>query len=134
MRWPTIIALSGLLAVGLVSFVLVRNEQGYGAGFLVTQQNAQRRLTPADVNRAIRLVRDPTTQAAAQRASCRSLGSGALRNPWRCLISYPAGKKIRWTVHISLSGLYTGYDQVLIERGRITPSAGSVSGCCVAVP
>ena len=122
-----------LLAVGLVSFVFVRSNQGAG-DLLVTAQRQAPALTGAAVARVVRTAPDPSTNARGRSARCVPLGHGELRNPWRCVISYPSGRRIQWTVRLRVSGSYTGDDQVVQYQGRASPEPGEITGCCVAVP
>ena len=122
-----------LLAVGLVSFVFVRSRQGSG-DLLVAAQHQAPALTGAAVASVVRAAPEPTTTARGRSARCVALGHGELRNPWRCVIFYPSGHRIQYTVRLRLSGSYTGDHQVVRYQGRTFSAAGEITGCCVAVP
>jgi hypothetical protein len=122
-----------LLAVGLVSFVLVRGQQGEGATLVARQQHAQA-LTPSAVAGVVRLAPDPVTGARGLRANCMALGSGELRNPWRCTIGYRSGRVIRYLVTLYPSGSYSGDQEIVHYEGRTYPDTGTITGCCVAIP
>lgn len=122
-----------LLAVGLVSFVVVRSQQGEGAALAARQQSAQA-LTPHAVERVVRVAPDPVTGKGGLSASCSSLGSGELRNPWRCTIHYRSGRVIRYRVVIHADGSFRGDQEILSFQGRTHPDTGQVSGCCITIP
>jgi hypothetical protein len=135
-RFPRLAAavlLVPLLAVAVVSFVFIRVHSGDGANLLGRQQQSQA-LTPASVARVVRVAPDPVTNQPGRSASCASLGSGLLRNPWRCTISYPSGRRIEYLVTITASGSYTGEHEIIYYQGRRTPDSGEIRGCCIAVP
>lgn len=125
--------LTPLLVVGLVSFLYVRSNQGDGGTLIARQQQAQA-LTPAAVARVVRAAPDPVTRAPGVRATCTSLGTGELLNPWRCTISYASGRRIRYRVTLSASGSYTGDHEILTYHGETHPDTGVISGCCLGVP
>ena len=122
-----------LLAVGVVSFVFVRSNQSSG-GLLVAAQRQAPALTAAAVDRVVRAAPEPTTHARARSARCLPGGSGELHNPWRCLLAYPSGRRIQWTLWLRPSGSYTGSDQVVHYQGQTFAASGEITGCCVAVP
>jgi hypothetical protein len=122
-----------LLAVGLVSFVVVRTQQGEGGGLVVLQQHA-RTLTPEAVARVVRFAPDPLSGARGLRASCVARGSGDLHNPWSCTISYPSGRVINYRIMLTANGSYSGDDQIGYYHGRRYKNPGQITGCCVAIP
>lgn len=122
-----------LLAVGLVSFVIVRSQQGEGASLIARQQQAEA-LTPAKLAAIVRTAPESTRGAHGRRASCMPLGSGELHNPWRCTIHYRDGKVIEYRVILNANGSYTGDQQVVHHQGRTWTSSGQIRGCCVTVP
>jgi hypothetical protein len=121
------------LAVGLVSFVIVRSQQGQG-GTLVARQQSAEALTPAKVAAVVRVAPDPVTNAAGLSARCSSLGSGELHNPWRCTISYRSGRVIQYTVTLHANGAYVGGQEIVHYKGRTYSDTGKINGCCVVVP
>jgi hypothetical protein len=122
-----------LLTVGLVSFVYVRSKQSSGDVLVAAQRQAQA-LTAAAVASVVKAAPEPTTNARGHSARCVALGHGELRNPWRCVISYPSGRRIQYTVRLRVGGSYVGSDQVVDYQGRTFSAAGEITGCCVAVP
>ncbi|MDQ6836645.1 MAG: hypothetical protein M3016_10715 [Actinomycetota bacterium] len=122
-----------LALLGLVSFIYTRVNQQAGASLLVRQEQTQA-LTGSTVGAVVRLAPDPVTNAPGLAARCHPEGGGALMNPWRCVIAYRSRKRIQYTVTIQPDGSYTGDHQVLSYRGRTGPTAGSIRGCCIALP
>jgi hypothetical protein len=122
-----------LLAVGLVSFFIVRSQQGEGATLIARQQQAEA-LTPAKVARVVRSAPDPVTGAKGRRAACSPLGSGELHNPWRCTISYHSGRVIQYRVILHADGSYTGDDEIVHYQGSTHSDTGEIRGCCVVIP
>jgi hypothetical protein len=125
-----------LLAVAFVSFVFVRTHQGDSGTLVARQQHAQA-LTPANVAKAVRAAPDPVaepTHTRGVRASCASLGTGALLNPWRCSIRYPSGRLIEYQVTIHADGSYVGDHELVRYRGQRYGDTGVITGCCVSLP
>jgi hypothetical protein len=133
MKPSGLIILALLLVLGVTSFLFVRIEAGKGGTFVLAQQNAQR-LTAAGVDRVVRTAPENSGGRRGLRASCVSGGHVGLRNPWRCLITYPGGLRLRYSVQIRLNGSYLGTDQVVYRNGQVTRGDGQISGCCVTVP
>jgi hypothetical protein len=132
-RTATLPLLIALLAVGLVSFVLIRSQREGGAAVIARQHDAEA-LRPASVAAVVRLAPDSTTHAPGKRASCKAVGSGELLNPWRCAITYPSGRVNQYRVTINADGSYSGDHQVGRYRGRRYTSPGRISGCCIVIP
>ncbi len=122
-----------LLAVGLVSFVIVRSQQGQGATLMARQQQAEA-LTPAKVEAVVRVAPDPVTNKPGRKATCVPLGSGELHNPWRCTIGYASGRVIQYRVTLHANGGYFGDQELVHYQGRTYADTGQISGCCVVVP
>lgn len=122
-----------LLAVGLVSFVIVRSQQGEGATLAARQRSAQA-LTPASLARVVRVAPESSNGPGGKEATCTPLGSGELHNPWKCVIRYRDGHLIQYRITVAASGSYTGDDQVARVNGRTTSGPGTIQGCCVVVP
>jgi hypothetical protein len=122
-----------LLAVGLVSFVIVRSQQGQGGTLIARQQQAEA-LTPAKVAAVVRVAPDPGTNRAGRAARCTPLGSGELHNPWRCVISYRSGRVIQYTVTLHADGSYIGDQEIVHYQGRTHADTGQINGCCVVIP
>jgi hypothetical protein len=122
-----------LAAIALVSFVIVRSQQGSGAAVIARQQQAQA-LTPAKVAGVVREAPDAANGPKGLSATCVPLGAGVLRNPWRCRIAYPHGLADQYSVTINTDGTYTGADQIIYADRRSSHSDGEINGCCVPVP
>ena len=125
--------LASLLAVALASLVVVRTQSQGGAGLIARQREAGV-LTPSAVASVVRAAPDPVTRARGRRAVCAALGSGELQNPWRCTISYPSGRVIRYRVTINAGGSYSGDQEIVRYRGRTHRDTGQITGCCIAIP
>jgi hypothetical protein len=128
-----IVLLVPLLAVGIVSFVIVRSQQGQGAALIARQQGAEA-LTPAKVAGLVRLAPASVAGEPGRSATCVPLGSGELHNPWRCTIDYRSGRVIHYRVTLNADGSYTGDHQIVRYRGRTSRGTGAISGCCVVIP
>src|SRR5689334_18156569 len=109
-----------LLVVAVVSFVWVRGNAGDGDTLVIRQQHDQS-LTPQSVAAVVRAAPDPVTRRRGLAARCSSLGSGALRNPWRCSIRYRSGRDIQYRLTIHADGSYTGGDEIVRFHGRTHP-------------
>jgi hypothetical protein len=126
--------LAALLAVALVSFVVIRSQQGSGSQ-IIYQQGSNERLTADDVSRVVRVARSPGVKGAATGISCRPGTQGLLRNPWSCTLDYPAHERISWVIQILPNGHYVGVGQTVYEPGKAPQHFGGViTGCCIAVP
>jgi hypothetical protein len=132
-RLKLVLLLLPLFAVGLVSLVMVRTQQGQGSTLIARQQQAEA-LTPAKVAAVVRVAPDPATNKPGKSATCVPLGPGELHNPWRCEISYRSGRAIQYTVTLSANGSYTGDQQIVHYRDRTSSGTGQITGCCVVVP
>lgn len=122
-----------LLAVALVSFVIVRSQQGAGAT-LAARQRIVEALTPAALDALVRLAPETNGGPGGRSATCIPRGSGELHNPWSCRIRYPDGRLVQYQVTVNANGSFAGNDQVVFYRGQTTRSSGTISGCCTAVP
>jgi hypothetical protein len=125
--------LAPFLAIGVVSFAIVRSQHAEGSAVIAHQQEAQR-LTGATVAAVVKAAPDPFSGKQAVQTICVPLGAGALRNPWRCMLRYADRREVQFRVVVSADGHYVGNDQVVLEPGPPRPAAGSVTGCCVNVP
>jgi protein-tyrosine phosphatase len=126
--------LTAIAAIAVLSFILVRGQQGSGAQ-LAAQQSSSGVLNRAAVDRVLKAAPNGTTGRRAVSARCVPHGKGVLRNPWQCRLTYPGGQQIGWQVSILLSGAYLGYDQLVYGKGTAPRrSRGTITGCCIAVP
>jgi hypothetical protein len=121
-----------LLALAVVSFVFVRGESGWGQGLITLQHQAQV-LTTSGVDRVVRFAPDPVENKAAASAVCRSLGSGALRNPWSCVLRYRSGRVIQYRVRLAANGTYFGDQEIIQFHGVRSRDTGTIRGCCVTI-
>lgn len=122
-----------LLAVGVVSFIIVRSQQGEGATLAVRQQSAEA-LTASAVERVVQVAPESVNGASGRSAHCVRGRRGELHNPWQCTIRYADGKTVGYRVTINADGSYAGDDQVVIFQGRRSSTPGQISGCCIAIP
>jgi hypothetical protein len=133
LRASRALMLAALLAAALVSFVIVRAQQGSG-NEIVSQQGSER-LTTQDVSRVVGVARSPAAHGPAHGATCTAGSQGLLRNPWNCTIRYSAGQRISWVIQILPSGHYVGVAQTILDPGKPAQHvAGAITGCCIAVP
>ncbi len=122
-----------LLAVGVVSFVMVRSQQGEGTTLAARQQSAEV-LTPAAVEKVVQVAPESVHGAGGRSAQCAPGGRGELHNPWQCIIRYADGKVIGYRVTINADGSYAGDDQLVTYRGRTVSAPARISGCCIVIP
>lgn len=131
-RALTVALVVPLLAVGLVSFFMVRDQQGGGAVVSVDQRVGQ--LTLAGVDRVIRNAPDPIGHEPAIAVRCVPAGTGDLENPWDCVLRYPTGRIIEYAVTINSNGSYVGDHQVVLAPPPAYAAPGTIRGCCISVP
>lgn len=113
--------LAGLLGAGVT--LAVREAD---PAFEFRQRNPSR-IEPSELANLIARAKEPVARpgrVAGTRATCRSRGTGDLKNPWICRVRYPNGHRMRFRVELGLRGDYRGIN----DRGD-----GIVSGCCVTV-
>ena len=128
-----LLLLAPLLTVAVVSLVVVRTQAQGGAG-LIARQRAAGVLTPGAVANVVRAAPDPVTRRGGRKAVCAALGSGELRNPWRCTVTYASGRLIQYRVTIRAGGSYSGDQEIVRFRGRTYRDTGQITGCCIAIP
>lgn len=121
-----------ILIVGIVGFVVIRNQQGQGVTVVGHQQ--VQFLTPAAVDEVLRNSPDPIGKERASLVSCNPTGSGALRDPWFCVLRFPTGHVIEYSVTINADGSYVGADQFVVVPAPPHRAPGTIDGCCVPVP
>jgi hypothetical protein len=132
-RLSRVVVLTPLVAVAILSFVIVRAQHGSGATVLAQQRYSQR-LTASNVAQAVRSAPDPKSHQDAIRTNCVPRGAGALKNPWRCQLTYANRDRLQYTVTIFGNGSYEGTNQIVLGPGPREPAAGSISGCCINIP
>ena len=119
-----LVILGAALAAGLAGTAVALGGRGADSAFLHRQENPVR-VRAAEVERVVRTAPDPATGTGeGLRAMCRPRGSGTLRNPWSCTVSYSAGRRVRLTVRIRDDGRYVGR----------YAGGGIAEGCCIKVP
>ena len=121
-----VLVVAPLLVAGLAGTVVALAGRGAEEAFVHAQRTAQR-LETTDVERVVRTAGEPVRgpHPPGIRARCRSLGSGDLRNPWRCTVTYRSGRRARYEVQLKADGSYVG---------RHIDGTGVATGCCVALP
>jgi hypothetical protein len=131
MRRPALLV-ALVLAVGVAGAVVALKSREGNAQLIAQQQE----LLPVDgsaLQRLILTTNDPRPGygGRARGARCVSTASGALRNPWTCVVRYPRLPRVRYVVVVDADRSIQGYGQ---PEGR--PLAGSLSlrGCCVGGP
>src|SRR5215210_1399758 len=108
LRPRQIVVLAFALATGLTGSVVALSAAGGDSEFLFEQRNPPP-LRPADVERVVRTAPDPAVGSGEGRsATCTPRGSGPLKNPWACVVTYDSGRKARLTVRITSDGSYVG--------------------------
>lgn len=124
LRTREIVALAAVLGAGLAGTAVALGSRGADEQFLQDQKNPPK-LRAADVERVVKTAPDPATgKGGGVAATCKSRGSGELKNPWTCVVRYPSGKRVRIAVRIQQDGYYSGR----YEGG------GAATGCCIDVP
>jgi hypothetical protein len=124
-RLRNLLILGPVLVTGLAGTGVALSNRGAESEFLQTQEHPPK-LRPVDVERVVRTAPDPALgKGSGISATCEPLGRGPLRNPWRCVVEYRSGRKIRIVVRIAKEdGSYTGR----------YAGGGAASGCCVVIP
>ena len=119
-----LLVLAFTLAAGLVGAAVALSGRDADSGFLYRQENPLK-VRSAEVGRVVRTAPDPSRgTGAGVSARCRPEGSGALRNPWSCVVRYRSGARARLAVRIRDDGSYLGR----------YAGGGTAEGCCIAVP
>lgn len=124
----TIVA--AILLVGLAGTVVAVHGREAPTQFVSAQQS----LAPVGSFQLASLVATtsdprPGYSGRAKSAHCVAGGSGALGNPWTCLVRYPRPPRVRYrvVVHADLSIFGSGQPLGVPLRGTLT-----IKGCCVA--
>ena len=123
---PALLALAAVAAGIAGSTVAVANRDP-GEATVLRQQRLQP-LLPEDVEAAV--VRAPNALPGAgdergRSARCTSRGTGALKNPWSCLVTYPSGQRVRYRVIVAQDRSF---------RGASKGNALVIQGCCAGSP
>lgn len=124
------IAVGAIAFVGLAGAAVTLADRGADGEFVYQQQS----LAPVATHQVSGLLvttSDPRPESShghALAARCTALGNGALRNPWRCVVSYPPSRRyprtpgVTYRIVVAPSGTIRG-----VASGGLT-----VRGCCVA--
>ncbi len=125
MRRPGLSLILPIIVIGTVATVVtVIGRQSSDTEFVFRQQNLSP-VTPAVLERFVASAPDPRPgngRHRALRARCDAQGTGELRNPWSCTVTYPVGPRVRYRVVIDPTGRVHGVN----GDGSL-----SVQGCCV---
>jgi hypothetical protein len=123
MRRPTLLVVPLLVAGGVGTVATLKAHESDGA-FVLQQQSLVP--VPADLlERFVASAPDPKPDAGRLRgrsAVCAPRGTGELRNPWSCTVSYPRGGDVVYDVEIEPSGRVKGVDRT----GQLI-----IYGCCI---
>ncbi|MGA7705202.1 MAG: hypothetical protein WB998_09940 [Solirubrobacteraceae bacterium] len=129
MRFAWLIV-AAILIVGLGGTVVAVHGREAPTQFVSAQQS----LAPVGSSQLASLVATtsdprPGYSGRAKAAHCVAGGSGALGNPWTCLVRYPRLPRVRYrvVVHADLSIFGSGQPLGAPLRGTLT-----IKGCCVA--
>jgi hypothetical protein len=122
-----------VLVVGLAGAVVALHSREENSQF-VSQQRAVASVGATLLERLILTTRDPrpeyaATRARARVARCTPATSGALGNPWRCVVRYSRLPRVRYRVVVHADGSIAGSGQ---PEGRALLGVLTISGCCVA--
>ena len=124
LRGREIVVLGAVLGAGLAGTAVALGSRGADDQFLQEQQHPPS-LKPADVERVVKSAPDPATgKGKGVAATCKSRGSGQLKNPWTCVVRYPSGKRVRIAVRVQQDGYYSGR----------YAGGGGATGCCIDFP
>jgi hypothetical protein len=124
LRIRELLVLASVLAAGLAGTAVAITGRGADAQFIQDQRHPPA-LRPADVERVVRTAPDPAVgKGAGIAAICTPHGSGPLRSPWTCVVSYKSGRKARLAVQIRNDGTYLGR----------YAGGGAAQGCCIDLP
>lgn len=123
-----VLTVAAVAAAGLGGALTALGARDADDAFLLRQENPVRVTVPA-VEKLMLTAPDPAPphRSSAIRADCRAEGARELRNPWRCTVTYPAEKTVRFLVRIQQDGSYEA--EYIDDPGNAT-----ATGCCLAVP
>jgi hypothetical protein len=121
-----------ILAVGIAGTVVALKSREGNAQLVARQQD----LLPvgaAALDQLIATTSDPRPGygGRALDVRCSSAASGALRNPWSCVVRYPRLPRVRYRVSVHADRSIYGSGQ---PQGRSLGTALTVKGCCVGAP
>jgi hypothetical protein len=126
LRTRELVVAGAALGAALAGSVVALGSRGADAQFLQDQRHPPS-LRAAAVERVVRTAPDPMTgKGSAEAATCKSRGSGQLRNPWSCFVRFRSGKAVRMTVVVQQDGSYDGR--------YVGVKSAAATGCCIDVP
>lgn len=127
-RVREVLTLAVLGAAGIGGGVASLGARNADEQFLLRQANPVRVSAPA-VEKLILTAPDPAPphRSSAIRARCRAEGGRELRNPWRCTVTYPGERAVRFRATINQDGSYAA-DYI------DDPGNAQATGCCLRVP
>ena len=124
LRGRELVVLGAALSAGLAGTAVALGSRGADDQFLQDQRHPPA-LKAADVERVVKTAPDPAVgKGGGVAATCKSRGSGPLKNPWTCVVRYPSGTRVRIAVRLQEDGYYSGR----YEGG------GAATGCCIDLP
>jgi hypothetical protein len=124
LRIRELVVVGAAVGAGLAGTAVALGSRGADEQFLQDQRHPPN-LRAFDVERVVRSAPDPATgKGKGLAATCKSRGSGQLRNPWSCVVRYPSGKRVRIAVRIQQDGYYSGR----------YAGGGGATGCCIDLP
>jgi hypothetical protein len=114
-----------VLAVGLLGAIEAVRERESDTAF-IAQQHALVPIGSVALGNLLALTHDPRPghgSGHARAAVCRAFGTGQLRNPWLCEVTYPTAPRVSYRVTVASDGAVQGENRGLKLFVR---------GCCVA--
>jgi hypothetical protein len=121
-----------ILAVGIAGSVVALKSRESNAQF-VLQQQALAPVSASALDALMRTTSDPRPgySGRARGARCSSSTTGALGNPWSCVVRYPRTPRVRYRVTVRADRSISGSGQ---PEGEALGKQLTVSGCCVQTP
>jgi hypothetical protein len=121
-----------IVAVGIAgTAVALKSREGNTQ--LVAQQQGLAPVAATALEQLLATTSDPRPGygGRARGVRCSSAASGALRNPWDCVVRYPRLPRVRYAVTVHADRSIYGSGQ---PEGESLGTALTVRGCCVEAP
>lgn len=120
---------SVILVVGAAGAALALHGREGDPQFVAGQQTLQP-VGPASLEGLLLTTSDPRPGhgGRARAVRCRAGGTGALGDPWTCVVRYPQLPRIRFHVTVDAGGAIAGHG---LPEGVRAGTELTVSGCCV---
>ncbi|HEX8123195.1 MAG TPA: hypothetical protein VF549_18225 [Solirubrobacteraceae bacterium] len=121
---PAFLVLPAVLA-GIAGTVVAVAGREPGDTFVLRQKRLQP-VKAAELEAAVKQAPNALPGSGGGRgvsARCTSRGEGTLGNPWRCVVVYPSGDRIRYRVTVTPDRRFHG-----------TAPALDIRGCCAGEP